>query len=141
MDVLWHINLEEMLGDLTVTTFLILLAASVAVVSLMVLLPLIDLAFEKAQPTIRQHDDLTANDESWQTRRPWLFLRSNFFRLPPNAARGHLTLIHGSGQFHEPHHWTSLIKRTKTAVQKNTNLIVSDKGARPDSASKPSNAA
>jgi hypothetical protein len=67
MDVLWHINLEEMLGDLTVTTFLILLAASVAVVSLMVLLPLIDLAFEKAQPTIRQHDDLTANDESWQT--------------------------------------------------------------------------
>ena len=29
MDLLWHINLEEMLGDLTVTTFLILLAASV----------------------------------------------------------------------------------------------------------------
>jgi hypothetical protein len=41
MDFLWHINVEEMLGDLTLTTFLILLAASIAVVSLMVLFPLI----------------------------------------------------------------------------------------------------
>jgi hypothetical protein len=145
MDLLWHINLQEMLGDLTVTAFLILLAASVAVVSLMVLLPLIDLAFEKkkVEPTIRQHDDLTAHDASWQTGPPWLILRSNFLRqlmsdLPPR--RGHLTLVHGSGQFPEPHHWTSLMKRTKTATQKNTTLIVPDKEARPDS-SKPSNAA
>ena len=47
MDLLWHIKLGEMLGDLTVAIFLMLLAASFAVVSLMVLLPLIDLAFEK----------------------------------------------------------------------------------------------
>ena len=47
MDVLWHINLEEMLGDLTVATFLILMAASVVVVSSLVMFPLIDLAFEK----------------------------------------------------------------------------------------------
>jgi hypothetical protein len=42
-----HINFEEVLGDLTVTTFLILMAASVVVVASMVLFPLIDLAFEK----------------------------------------------------------------------------------------------
>ena len=48
MDLLRHIKLGEMLGDLTVAIFLMLLAASFAVVSLMVLLPLIDLAFEKA---------------------------------------------------------------------------------------------
>jgi hypothetical protein len=36
MDVLWHIDLEEMLGDLTVATFLILLAASVVVVGCIV---------------------------------------------------------------------------------------------------------
>jgi hypothetical protein len=46
MDLLWHINFVEMLGDLTVATFLILLAASVVIVGCMVLLPLIDLAFE-----------------------------------------------------------------------------------------------
>jgi hypothetical protein len=146
MDVLGHINVEEMLSGLIIATFLILLAASVVVISLMVLLPLIDLAFEKkVKPTIeepRHHDSLTAHDASWQTGAPWLILRSNFLRqlmsdLPPR----HLTLVHGSGQFPEPHHWTSLMKRTKTATQKNTTLIVPDKEARPDSASKPSNAA
>jgi hypothetical protein len=73
MDLLWHINLEEMLGDLIVTTFLIMLAASVAVASLMVLLPLIDFAFEKkVKPTIeepRHHDGLATHDEPWQKRR------------------------------------------------------------------------
>jgi hypothetical protein len=84
MEHLWHINLEEMLGDLTVTTFLVLLAASVAVVSLMVLLPLIDLAFEKkGKLTIgdaRHHDTLTAHHQLLQTGRPWLDLRSDFLR-------------------------------------------------------------
>ena len=83
MDLLWHINLEEMLSDLTVATFLILLAVSVVVVGSMVMFSLIDLAFEKVEPTIRHHDDLTANDASWQAGRPWLFLRSNF--LPQRA--------------------------------------------------------
>ena len=43
-----------MLGDLMVATLLILLAASIVVVSLMVMLPLIDLAFKKkAKPASR----------------------------------------------------------------------------------------
>ena len=40
MDLFWQINWEEMLGDLMVTTFLILLAASIVVVCLMVMFPL-----------------------------------------------------------------------------------------------------
>jgi hypothetical protein len=144
MDFLSHINLREMLGDLTVTAFLILLAASVAVVSTMVLFPLIDLAFEK-KPVARPHNDLIAHDESWRAGRPWLLLRLNFLRqlmsdLPQNARRGHLTLVHGSGQGSESRHWTSLIKRTNTATQKDANLIVSQKEARPNRAT-PSNAA
>jgi hypothetical protein len=126
MDFLSHINLREMLGDLTVTAFLILLAASVVVVSTMVLFPLIDLAFEK-KPVARPHNDLIADDESWRAGRPWLLLRLNFLRqlmsdLPQNARRGHLTLVHGSGQGSESRHWTSLIKRTNTATQKDANL-------------------
>ena len=137
MELLWHIDLEEMLGDLTVATFLILLAASVVVVGCIVAFPLIDLAFEKkVRPTIRHHDNLTVYDASWQAGPPWLVLRSNFLRqlmseLP--VRREHLMLVHGSGQSPEPHHWTSLIKRTKTVTQKNTNLIVPDKAARLDS--------
>jgi hypothetical protein len=84
MDLLWHINVEEMLSDLTVATFLILLAASVVVVVSMVMFSLIDLAFEKkVKPTIeepRHHDALTAHHELWQTGRPWLGLRSDFLR-------------------------------------------------------------
>jgi hypothetical protein len=72
MDVLWQINYGEMLSGLMVTTFLILLAASVAVVCLMVMLPLIDLAFKKkATP---------AQVETWQPGLPWLALRSDFLR-------------------------------------------------------------
>ena len=56
-----------MLGDLMVATFLILLAASIAVACLMVMLPLIDLAFKKkvnlpprpAQVETWQQDELT----------------------------------------------------------------------------------
>jgi hypothetical protein len=89
MDLLWHINLEEMLGDLTVTTFLILLATSVVVVGSMVTFPLIDLAFEKkVKPTIeepRHQDGLTTYEESWQTGRPWLAPRPDSLR--PDAVR------------------------------------------------------
>jgi hypothetical protein len=91
---LWHIDFGEMLGDLTVATFLILLAASVAVASLMVLLPQIDLAFEKkVKPTIEEpphQDRLTAHHEPWQTARPWFALRSDFLR-PDAAPRSRLT--------------------------------------------------
>ena len=91
MDFLWHINVEEMLGDLTVATFLVLLAASVAVVSLMLLFPLIDLAFEeKVKPAINEQepwdqDGLATHDEAWQIGRPWLGLRSDLLR--PDAVR------------------------------------------------------
>ena len=69
MDRFWQINWEEMLGDLMVATFLILLAASIVVVCLMVMFPLIDLAFKKkAKPVPRpaqvetwQHHGLTAH--------------------------------------------------------------------------------
>jgi hypothetical protein len=134
MDFLSHINLGEMLGDLTVTAFLILLAASIVVVGSMVMFPLIDLAFEKkVERRIRGHEDLMLYDDSWRTGRPWILLRSNFLRqlmsdLPPNARRGHLAIVHSSGP--ESHHWTSLIKRSKTAARENTNLVMPDKGSR-----------
>ena len=76
MDLLWQINYEEMLSGLMVTTFLILLNASVVVVSSMVMFPLIDLAFKKkAKPAPRP-----AQVETWQSGRPWLALRSDFLR-------------------------------------------------------------
>jgi hypothetical protein len=145
MDLFWDINLEEMLGDLVVTTFIILLAVSLAVVSLMILLPLIDLAFEK-KPAARPNNLLIAQDESWRAGRPWLLLRSNFFlklmsRLP-HPQRKHLKLVHDNEQFPEGRHRTPLIKRAATTgTQTETELIVPDKGARPNRASTPSNAA
>jgi len=138
MDFLSHINLGEMLGDLTVTAFLILLPASVVVVSTMVLFPLIDLAFEK-KPV--RPDNLIAHDESWRAGQPWLLLRSNFLRQLmsglPNVQRKHLTLVHDSDQ---SHHLTPLIKRRKAATQTNPNLIM-EEDARTNQASTPSNAA
>jgi hypothetical protein len=140
MDLLWHVDLGEMLGDLTVTTFLILLAASVVVVSLMVLFPLIDLAFEKnVKPTTaepRHHDTLTAHYELWQTGRSWLDLRSDFLR-PDAVPRSQLmsgptakpagvdTLrLYSSAAAGALNHTTSLIKRTNPATQKDGNVIV-----------------
>ena len=85
MDLFWQINWEEMLGDLMVTTFLILLAASIVVVCLMVMFPLIDLAFKKkAKPAPAQiepwhHDGLTAHHVQLSGS-PWLALRSDFLR-------------------------------------------------------------
>jgi hypothetical protein len=122
MDFLSHINLGEMLGDLTVTTFLILLAASIVVVVSMVMFPLIDLAFEKkVDRRLRQHEDLMLYDDSWRTGRPWLVLRAKFLRqlmsgLPP-AQRRHVTLVHDSDQFPQSRHRTPLIKRADTDTQ------------------------
>ena len=82
MDLLGQINYGEMLSGLIVTTFLILLNASVVVVCSMVMFPLIDLAFKKkAKPAPR-----LAQVETWPTAhaqlsgRPWLALRSDFLR-------------------------------------------------------------
>ena len=112
MDVLWHINLEEMLGDLTVATFLILMAASVVVVSSLVMFPLIDLAFEKkVEPPIPHHNKLTQHDPGWLARRPWLALRSGS-DLSLNARIEQARLANLAGKFSEPHYRTPLIKRT-----------------------------
>ena len=82
MDLLGQIRWEETLGDLMVATFLILLAASTAVACLMVLLPLIDLAFKKKAkpaPALWHHDGLTAHDPQLSGP-PWLAMRSKFLR-------------------------------------------------------------
>ena len=83
MDLLGQINYGEMLSGLIVTTFLIVLNASVVVVSSMVMFPLIDLAFKKkAKPAPRP-----AQVETWQSGRPWLALRSDFLQsdaVPPS---------------------------------------------------------
>jgi hypothetical protein len=79
-----QINWEEMLGDLMVTTFLILLAASIVVVCLMVMFPLIDLAFKKAKPAPAQvepwHRDGLIAHHAQLSGPPWLAMRSNFLR-------------------------------------------------------------
>ena len=85
MDLFGQIEWEEMLGGLMVATFLILLAASIAVACLMFMLPLIDLAFKKkvnlpprpAQVETWQQDELT---RAHLSGRPWLALRSDFSR-------------------------------------------------------------
>ena len=83
MDLFGQISWEEMFGDLMVTTFLIMLAASIVVVCLMVMFPLIDLAF-RTKPAPRparvetwQHDVLT---QAQLSGRPWLALRADFLR-------------------------------------------------------------
>ena len=97
MDLFWHINPVEMLSDLMVTTFLILLAASVVVVASMFMFPLIDLAFKKKGKTApkdtepRHHDGLTAYHAPRQlSGAPWLALRSDFSR-PDALAHSQLT--------------------------------------------------
>lgn len=142
MDSVWHINVEEMLSGLAAATFLILLASSFAVVSLMVLLPLVDLAFKK-KPVTPPHKNLIVQDDSWQAGRPWLLLRSNFLMeimsgLVP-AQRRHLTLVHDIDQSPEARHLTRLIKRHAKSTHTDTSFIVP--GAKPNQASTPSNAA
>jgi hypothetical protein len=76
MDILGQINFGEMLSGLAVTSFLILLDASIVVVCSMVMFPLIDLAFKKkAKPAPRP-----AQAETWRSGQPWLALRSNIVR-------------------------------------------------------------
>src|SRR5918996_2787513 len=96
MDLLWHINPVEMLSDLIVTTFLILLAASVVVVASMFMFPLIDLVFKEKPKTAPKdtepwhHEGLTAHHAPWQlSGPPWLALRSDFSR-PQAAAHSQL---------------------------------------------------
>ena len=95
MDLFWQINWEEMLGDLMVTTFLVLLAASIVVVCLMVMFPLIDLAFRTkpaprpAQVETWQHGGLT---HAQLSGRPWLALRSDFLR-PDAVPHSPLSLV------------------------------------------------
>ena len=85
MDLLWQINPWEMLSGLMVTTFLMLLNASIVVVASMVMFPLIDLAFKKkAKPALAQvepwhHDGLTAH-HAQLSGPPWLATRSKFLR-------------------------------------------------------------
>src|SRR5688500_3458487 len=98
MDLLGQINYGATLSGLIVTTFLILLDASVVVVCSMVMFPLIDLAFKKkAKPAPR-----SAQVETWQlSGQPWLALRSDFLRpdavphspLPP-VGMAHQALAH-----------------------------------------------
>ena len=77
MDLFSQINPEEMLSALMVTTFLILLATSIVVVSSMVMFPLIDLAFKtKATSTPR----LAQVETAQLSGRPWLALRADFLR-------------------------------------------------------------
>jgi hypothetical protein len=126
MGFLQQICLAEMLGDLTVTTFLILLTASVVVVGLMALFPLVDLAFEK--PTtgeLRHHDLLDAGGEFWQNGRAWLDLRSDF--LPSPAAKDptaeHADVVTLRLFDSAAAHTSSLITRPTTATGKDENLL------------------
>jgi hypothetical protein len=117
MDLLGQINYGEMLSGLSVTTFLILLAASIVVVSSMVMFPLIDLAFKtKVKPAPRlaqvetsQHDGLPAHAQL--SVRPWLALRSDFLR-PDAVPQSPLPLV-GMALAHPPlEHITPLIVRS-----------------------------
>jgi len=66
MNLLWQINPWEMLSDLIVTTFLILLPASVVVVSSMVMFPLIDIAFKKkAKPAPKDTRERRSIDNTY----------------------------------------------------------------------------
>ena len=78
-----------MLSGLMVTTFLMLLNASIVVVASMVMFPLIDLAFKKkAKPAPAQvepwhdHDGLSAH-HGQLSGPPWLATTSKFLRPAP----------------------------------------------------------
>jgi len=109
MDLFWQINPEEMFSGLMVTTFLILLDASIVVVCSMVMFPLIDLAFKKkAKPAHAQvepwhHDGLTPH-HAQLSGPPWLATRSKFLRpdavphsqlmIYPTAQSARLSVLH-----------------------------------------------
>jgi hypothetical protein len=130
MDLLWQINYGEMLSGLTVTTFIILLDASVVVVCTMVMFPLIDLAFKKkAKPAPRpaqvetwQHDALT---QAQFSGRPWLALRSDFLwpDAVPHSSLPLVGIAHHALAHPPLEHITALIARS---------LVPNDsEGARP----------
>ena len=109
MDLLWQINYGEMLSGLIVTTFLILLDASVVVVCSMVMVPLIDLAFKKkAKPAPR-----LAQVETQPSGRPWLALRSDFLRpdAVPHSPLPLVGMAHHALAHPPLEHVTSLIVR------------------------------
>ena len=132
MNLLWQINPWEMLSDLIVTTFLILLPASVVVVSSMVMFPLIDVAFKKkAKPAPKDtrerrsidntysrpaqvvepwhHDGLTAH-HAQLSGPPWLTLRSNFLR--PDAVPHSQLISYPTAQERAVERITPLIARS-----------------------------
>jgi len=88
MESVSQIDPVELLSDLTVTAFVLSLAASVLVAASMIMLPLVDLAFEKAKANPKEtehHDSRTAQHARWQlSGSPWLALRSYSSR--PEAA-------------------------------------------------------
>jgi hypothetical protein len=120
MDLLGQINYGEMLSGLIVTTFLILLDASVVVVCSMVMFPLIDLAFKKkAKPAPRpahvetwQHDGLTAHAQL--SGQPGLVLRSDFLRpdAVPNSQLPLVGMAHHALAHPPLEHITPLIVRS-----------------------------
>ena len=137
MDLLWQINYGEMLSGLIVTTFLILLNASVVVVCSMAMFPLIDLAFKKkAKPAPRpaqvetwQHERLTAHAQL--SGRPWFALRSNFLRpeAVPHSPLQLVGMAHHALAHPRLEHITPLIVRS--LVPKGSERAPSRTHARP----------
>jgi hypothetical protein len=115
MDLFWQINPEEMLSGLMVTTFLILLDASIVVVCSMVMFPLIDLAFKKkAKPAPAQvepwyHDGLTPH-HAQLSGPPWLAMRSKFLR--PDAVPHSKLMSYPTAQERAVERITPLIARS-----------------------------
>jgi hypothetical protein len=153
MDLFWHINPVEMLSDLMVTTFLILLAASVVVVASMFMFPLIDLAFKKKGKTApkdtepRHHDGLTAYHAPRQlSGAPWLALRSDFSRpdavvhsqltSDPNAQRAApdplKRMAHDALAHHPLERITSIINRSLAPKRAETLRFAGGGGGQPD---------
>jgi len=104
MDLFWQINPEEMFSGLMVTTFLILLDASIVVVASMVMFPLIDLAFKKKAKLA------PAQVEPWHPGPPWLALRSNFLR--PDAVPHSQLISYPTAQERAVERITPLIARS-----------------------------
>jgi len=120
MDILGHMRLEELVGDLTVTAFLILLAASIVVVSSMVVSSLIEVAFQKKSKAVGPHRaTLGRGDADWLTRNPWLALRANISQREPlnHSGFGRGTVVLVAEQFSEAKYWTPLIKHTESAIR------------------------
>jgi hypothetical protein len=120
MDVLGDIRLAELVGDLTVATFLILLAASVVMVSSMIITRLIDVAFKKKSESRDGHRATQSRGEGdWLTKRPWLAMRANTSQreLLNYSGFGRGKVVQAAEQFSEAKYWTPLIKLTVSPVR------------------------